>query len=236
MALTFLTGLYAGISAQSSGSWRASAATVERLSKSQPQFNYYEEKVPSFILPDVLTTLSGKPVSNARMWTQFRRGEILELFRENVYGRVPATPYEKSFKVTNMDKNAMEGRATLKQVTITITAGTGSLDIHLTLFVPNNVPKPVPAFLLIDNRGPSNTDPTRQLKSEFWPAEEVVSRGYAIAVFSNADLDPDNFDDFRNGIHGLLDQGKRLPDSWGPWQPGPGVPAAVWIILKGTTT
>jgi pimeloyl-ACP methyl ester carboxylesterase len=75
--------------------------------------------------------------------------------------------------------------------------------------------KPVPAFLLIDNRGPQNTDPERKVKSEFWPAEEVIARGYAIAVFSNADLDPDNFDDFKNGIHGLLDRGERKPDSWG---------------------
>ncbi len=75
--------------------------------------------------------------------------------------------------------------------------------------------KPVPAFLLIDNRGPQNTDPERKVKSEFWPAEEAIARGYAIAVFSNADVDPDNFDDFKNGIHGLLDRGERKPDSWG---------------------
>ncbi len=36
-----------------------------------------------------------------------------------------------------------------------------------------------------------------------------------MAVFSNADLDPDNFDDFKNGIHGLLDRGSRTGDSWG---------------------
>jgi len=215
LVLILLTGLYAGVNAQPSGSWRASAETVDRLSKSQPQFNYHEEKVPSYILPEVLTTMNGKHVTNARMWTQIRRGEILELFAENVYGRVPATPYEKTFNITNLDRAAMGGRATLKQVTIRITAGTGSLDIHLTMFVPNGVPKPVPVFLLIDNRGSSNTDPTRQVKSEFWPAEEVISRGYAIAVFSNSDLDPDNYDDFKNGIHGLLDQGTRRPDSWG---------------------
>jgi len=46
-------------------------------------------------------------------------------------------------------------------------------------------------------------------------AFKVVARGYAIAVFSNADVDPDNFDDFKNGIHGLLDRGVRQPDAWG---------------------
>jgi len=204
-----------GLSAQSGGSWHASEETVERLSKGQTEFNYHEEKVPSYTLPDPLTALSGKKVINAREWTGFRRGEILELFRKNVYGRVPETPYQKSFKVVSEDKNAMEGAATLRQVDITITSDGRSLDIHLTMFVPNKVPKPVPVYLLIDNRGPANIDATRQVKSEFWPAEEVIGRGYAIAVFRNADVDPDNFDEFKDGIHGLLDRGIRPPDAWG---------------------
>jgi hypothetical protein len=140
---------------------------------------------------------------------------VLELFRENVYGKIPSTPYTKTFKVVNENKNAMGGAATLKQVDIIISSEGRSLPIHLTLFVPNNVNKPVPVFLLIDNRGPANTDPSREVKSEFWPAEEVIGRGYGIAVFSNSDVDPDNYDDFKNGIHGLLDKGVRPPDAWG---------------------
>ena len=200
---------------QTEESWRPSKETIDRLTKTPSEFNYFEEKVPEYILPDVLSTQKGKKVTNARMWEKTRREEVLDMFRENVYGRVPSTPYTKSYKIVNEDKNAMDGTATLKQVDITIGSGGNSLDIHLTLFVPNNVPKPVPAFLLIDNRGPANTDPARKVKSEFWPAEEVIARGYAIAVFSNADVDPDNFDDFKNGIHGLLDRGVRQPDSWG---------------------
>ncbi len=108
----------------------------------------------------------------------------------------------------------MDGAATLKLVDITIESEGKSLTIHLTLFVPNKVTKPVPAFLLINNRDPNNTDPTRQVKSEFWPVEQIISRGYAAAVFSNADVDPDNFDNFKNGIHGLLDGGARSDDAW----------------------
>lgn len=201
--------------AQQEEGWRASQQTVERLSKNQSEFNYYEEKVPAYALPDALTTLDGRKVTNSKLWTKVRRNEILELFRENVYGRVPNTPYSKSFKVVNEDRNAMGGAATLKQVEITIGAEKGSLVIHLTLFVPNNVPKPVPVYLLIDNRGPGNTDPLRKTISEFWPAEEVIARGYAIGVYNNADVDPDNFDNFKNGIHALLDKGERSADSWG---------------------
>ncbi len=200
---------------QAETSWKPSKETLERLTKNQSEFNYFEEKVPAYKLPEVLVSLEGKQVKDVKMWEKSRRNEILELFRTNVYGRVPSTDYTKSFKLINEDKNAMGGDATLRQVDITISSNGNSLDIHLTLFVPNKAVKPVPAFLLIDNRGPQNTDPERKVKSEFWPAEEVIARGYAIAVFSNADLDPDNFDDFKNGIHGLLDRGERKPDSWG---------------------
>jgi hypothetical protein len=214
VVLMFLFQIY-NVSAQSDNSWCASAQTVEKLSKPGSEFNYYEEKVPSYILPDILTTLDGRKVTKSSMWTKVRRPEILELFRENIFGRVPETPYEKSFKIINLDKNAMGGTATLKQVDITITSAGKSLVIHLTLFTPNNAKKPVPAFLLIDNRGPANTDPSRKVKSEFWPVEEAVARGYGMAVFSNADVDPDDFDDFKNGIHALLDKNPRPADAWG---------------------
>jgi dienelactone hydrolase len=195
--------------------WKASKETVEKLSKPGVEFNYYEEKVPTYILPDIFTSVDGKKVTTKQQWDNGRRKEILELFRTNVFGRVPETPYQMSFKIIKTDKNALDGAATLKQVDIQIAAQGKELVIHLTLFTPNNAKPPSPAFLLIDNRGPVNTDPTRKRKSEFWPVEEVIARGYAIAVFYNADVDPDGFDDFKNGIHGLLDRNPRPADAWG---------------------
>ncbi len=203
------------VQSQTGESWQASPETVERLSKSKPEFNYYEEKVPAYTLPDVLTSASGQIITSGKKWMKKSRIELLNLFRENVYGRIPETLYSKAFKVVNTDENAMGGAATLKQVDIRITSGAESLIIHLTLFVPNSARKPVSVFLLDDYRAPENTDPIRQTKSEFWPAEEVIARGYGIAVFSNADVDPDNYDEFKNGIHGMLDRGQRSDNSWG---------------------
>jgi len=214
-ALSIMLFVSGSLLAQTTLGWEASEAIIERLSKSRPEVNYYEEKVPSFILPDVLTTSDGRTVTTPSLWSNVRRSEILELFRVNVYGRVPETPYQKSFKIINIDENAINGTATLKQVDITITADSKSLTIHLTLFTPNNIKKPVPVFLLINNRGPENTDPTRKVKSEFWPVEEALARGYGMAVFYNADVDPDNFDNFKNGIHALIDKSPRPPDAWG---------------------
>ena len=197
------------------GGWTAPRETVEKLSKSRPHINYYEEKVPQYTLPDPLIMSDGKKVKNASAWTNKRRDEVLELFREHVFGRVPETPYKKSFKIVNSDNNAMDGAATLKEVDITISSRGKDLVIHLILFTPNKADKPVPAFLLINNRGPAVADPSRKLKAEFWPAEEVIARGYAIAVYNNSDVDPDNFDDFKNGIHAILDTNPRPDDAWG---------------------
>jgi dienelactone hydrolase len=170
--------------------------------------------MPSYTLPDVLTATDGRKITTADEWRKFRRGEILELFRNHVYGRLPATAYEKRFRVVKEDLGAMGGAATLKQVAITITAAGKSLTIPLTLFVPNKVPKPVPAFLLICNRSRDDIDPTREKKSDFWPAEAVIARGYAVAAFFNGDVAPDRKDAFKEGIHGLLDR-ESPADAWG---------------------
>jgi len=210
----FLTLPFWFVSAQTVDGWQASRETVEKLSKSNAGFNYYEEKVPAYTLPSLLTEKNGNPVTTKEEWMKIRRPELMELFRSNIYGRVPSTPYHLEYKVINNDPKSMGGAATLKQVEIAIISGGKSLLIHLCLFVPNNVPKPVPAFLLI-NLGSKNIDPARKEKGESWPAEEIVARGYAAAAFNNADLDPDNFDDFKNGIHGILDNGVRHDDAWG---------------------
>lgn len=206
---------FTALQSQTTESWTAQKATVERLSKNQTEFNYYEEKVPAYTLPDVLKTANGKKITSAKQWEKLRRPELLELFTTQVYGRVPNTPYKTEFKLIKEDPNAMNGAATLKLVDINISANNKTLTIHLGLFTPNKANQPVPAFLLICNRPPAeNIDFTREKKSEFWPAEEVIARGYAIAAFYNGDVDPDKHDNFQDGIHALLDA-DRNNESWG---------------------
>lgn len=173
--------------------------------------------VPDLHLPDPLTTTNGTKVTTSEMWRQTRRPEILELFRTHVYGRMPVgRPASLKFETMESAKGVMGGTATRKQVKISYRGPGGEGAIQLVLFVPEQA-KPAPCFLLICNRGPTNIDPTRTIKSPFWPAEEIVARGYAAAAFLNADVDPDRHDGFTNGVHGLLDPPgvKRPPDAWG---------------------
>lgn len=201
---------------QSTKSWTAPVDRVELLSQGKHTINYYEEKVPDYTLPDALTTENGRKITSAKQWEELRRPELLELFASQIYGKVPNTPYKTEFKLVKEDPNAMHGAATLKLVDINILANNQTLVIHLGLFIPNKVMQPVPAFLLICNRpADENIDFTRKNKSDFWPAEEVIDRGYAVAAFFVGDVTPDDKqDEFKSGIHGMLDT-KRDNESWG---------------------
>jgi hypothetical protein len=108
----------------------------------------------------------------------------------------------------------------LKEVLIEVFNNSKSVKINLILFVPNNAKKPVPAFLLINNRGKENTDPTRATKSEFWPAEMLIDSGYAIAAIHVADMAPDDKVKYVNGTLELYpeqltaDNGMKAIGAW----------------------
>ena len=59
---------------------------------SLPAANYDEAKVPKYELPDPLTMQDGTKVKSASDWVEKRRPEVLELFREHVYGHSPKRP------------------------------------------------------------------------------------------------------------------------------------------------
>ena len=87
-SVLFFTSFLWTTSAQTVSGWQASKATVERLSKSRSEFNYYEEKVPAYTLPALLTAGNGKVISTKHNWIKIRRPELIELYRTNIYGRV----------------------------------------------------------------------------------------------------------------------------------------------------
>jgi len=173
--------------------WQPSEKPVNSLSSKRSTINYDEAKVRPYTLPDVFTLASGEKVTTPAVWEQRRRGELLDLFRRHVYGFAPPKPETLTFRVVQSDPKAMGGKATLKRVAISFQLQGEPFTFHLTLFVPNQRQAKAPVFLLLNHRGPENTDPTRQRKMEFWPAEYVIERGYAVAAINVADeVEPDN--------------------------------------------
>lgn len=204
--------LGAGAVAAQSG-WRADAGVVRKTSESQPGFNYDETLVGRYTLPD---PLAGGRVRDRSDWPA-RRAEILDLFRDNVYGRSPGAPSALRFDVTDEQPKAMNGAATLKRVRVISSQAGREHQFALTLFLPNSRPGRAPVFLLLNNRPASNADPTRAEKSPFWPAEEMIARGYGIAALQVAELAPDDAATFTNGAIALFEGnsvGARPDAAW----------------------
>ena len=187
--------------------------------------NYDEARLPHYDLPPLLVTSLGKPVTTAEQWQNIRRPEILSLFSNLVYGRtpVPPSPVEQSFEVTDVDKEFMGGKATRKDIKITLSNENGSLSMHFLVFVPNDAAKPAPAFLKhsFDNTKGNGFDASKTRQGKLrngWPLGEFFDRGYAFCAVHHESLVRHNEVEFLRGIHKLYyPKGQSFPKSheWG---------------------
>ncbi len=211
-----LIGATIATGAQSRG-WTANPDVVKKTSEAAGQagFNYDEARVPALTLPDPLM-LGGVAVRTRDTWPG-RRTEILDLYREHVYGRRPGKPDALRFEIIETQPGAMNGAATLKRVRVISGHQGRQHRFDLILFVPNARAGAVPTFLLLNNRPIGNTDPTRTERSPFWPAEELIARGYGIAALQVGDLAPDDPKTFTAGVIDLFegDAPNRPADAWG---------------------
>lgn len=162
--------------------------------------NYDESKVPDYTLPPILETADGDPVTTVRDWKNIRRPEIISLYEELVYGQIPQHYDALRVEVVNEDREAIDGAATLKEVDITTERNGNSVTLSVNLFIPNDLTKPAPVFLLINHRSPENIDPTREVKMDFWPVEMVMQKGYAMASFHVGDVADDDKETWHHDI------------------------------------
>ena len=127
-------------------------------------------------------------------WNERSREKTLAWFLANEYGVRPkaAESPDVSFAAIEPDSSAMDGKAVRKRVMIAFMGPYGTNSFPVTAFIPTGRPGPRPAFLLVCNRDPAaNIDPARIRRSGFWPAEEIVERGFAAVAFYNGDIAPD---------------------------------------------
>jgi hypothetical protein len=144
-------------------------------------------------VPQLMKTFAGGSVGSVADWERVRAPEILERYRNEVFGVRPKALEEKrrvSFEVTDV-RDAMGGKAVRKLVKAKFDGPEGVFTFPFTVFIPKSE-RPVPAFVFICNRPRSNVDPDRSIRSAFWPAEEIVFRGYATAAFLFSDVAADD--------------------------------------------
>ena len=234
-----------GFSGTDNSSWKASPELVDTLTKRRSGTNYSEQMVPKYSLPDPLVMADGTKVTDAQTWRIIRRAEILELFRTHVYGRSPiGRPKNMTFEVFDLERQALAGLATRKQVTVNFTGRQDAPRRDLLIHLPTAGKTPIPTFVILNFGGNHTIHPDPAIKlSRSWmrpgskpvadnlateqsrgrsrsryPLEKILKRGYGLATIYYGDIDPDFHDGFKNGVHPVFDKllnGRRASDAWG---------------------
>ncbi len=208
-------------------------------------FNYDEARVPKYTLPDPLLAADGRAITNSVLWERVRRPEILTLFEDQVYGRAPRGPSGLSYSVIETDQNALDGKATRKQVRIQLTGKRYGPRMDVLIYLPNQVKGPAPLFVglnfygnhtihpdpnieipiswcrsnskagVVDNRA---TEKGRGASATRWAVDKILARGYGLATIYYGDIEPDHKDGWKSSLRSYhLAPGRTQPppEAWG---------------------
>ncbi|MDN3594845.1 glucuronyl esterase domain-containing protein [Zunongwangia endophytica] len=197
-------------------------------------------------LPDPLLSENGTKINNVEKWENIRRPEILEMVKNLMYGTSPEAPGKLKFVLFDQSENALKGKAIRKQVAVYISGKTDYHLLDLLIYLPKNMNKSVPVFLGLNFQGNHAinkdlairlsdkwvwigaggseknhpTERSRGAVSSRWPIEMILDKGYGVATVYAGDLDPDYYDDFKNGIHALYPKLQSRDDNFstmGAW-------------------
>ncbi|MBR5415625.1 MAG: acetylxylan esterase [Thermoguttaceae bacterium] len=189
--------------------------------------NEDESKVVSYPLPDPLLCQDGTPVTTPELWTEKRRGEILEMFRMQMYGMMP--DYDKSkfrWETLRVNPVALNGKAVFKEIRIWFDAPNARPKVDILVCIPRSAAGPVPAFLgfnfygnhaVSDDRWISLADcpdgtrvqgkdlETQRGRSKTrWPIETIIDRGYALVTAYYEEIVPDCNNERSLGVYPLF--------------------------------
>lgn len=179
-------------------------------------------------LPDPLVCLDGRRVETTAQWVESRRPELKALFAHYMYGALPPKPDAQTFDVTAVYPDFLEGKATLKLVTIAF-GDPAAPRIDLMVVVPNARRGRAPVFLAMnfcgnhalttDARLPLTrgwlyescagcvegraTQRARGSQAADWDLGRIVDRGYALAAFCSTDVDSDRAE-VSDGVYAWL--------------------------------
>ncbi len=207
--------------------------------KSGIPVNYTEARVGTCSLPDPLKLSDGTPVSSAKIWFNKRRPEIVKLFEENQYGRMPGRPADMSYDVFDKGTPAFEGKALRRQVTIYFSKDKAGPKMDLLLYLPQNATSRVPVLLnagfSANNLAVSDPgvkagwafDPVKKQRVPATPGKfnfggidvlPIIEKGFGLATVNYGDIDPDFATGLPLGVRSLYlkpGQTAPAPDEWG---------------------
>ena len=200
--------------------------------------NYDEAKVPEYTLPDPLVA-GGHSATDVATWEKQVRPATLELFKKEMYGRVPVPDQalNPSVALESEVDDACGGKAIRREYLLRL-SHPQSPSVRILVYLPKGK-KRVPAFMGLNFRGNQivEEDPRIALETGFvlggkktgdntafaeknrgigkerWPAATIGNRGYALVTACCGNIDPDYDDGFENGYHAMFPKPKA--DEWG---------------------
>lgn len=198
------------------------------------EYNYDESKVPAYVLPELLKSVDGTVIDSPELWNSKRRPELLHLFEEHVFGKLPAGDVKLRTKLRSETSGAINGTANRREVTVFFSDDDKGPQMDLLIYTPAHAKGPVPVFLGYNFNGNHSiekdpalhiteswvrnnkdfgidankaTEASRGSEARRWAIEMIVKRGYGVVTIYYGDVDPDFDDGFRNGIHSLFEKG-----------------------------
>lgn len=186
---------------------------------------YSEKQVPHYQLPDPLVTTEGNRVTTVEQWVSQRRPQIMGMFASTIYGHVPLpeSPIEVNYENLVEDEDFFDGRATKKIVLATCNNQQGKVEMHIALFLPNDVNTSVPVLLVADfgsinerSMDMNNIQSYGRLNNGI-PLIDLFAKGFGVAVIQGGEIIPDEIN-FNNSIQKLYyKENQTMPkaDEWG---------------------
>ena len=206
--------------------------------QAQPEVNYDENAIKPYVLPEVLNMENGNKVKSVSDWEQKRRPEILEIYTEQVFGKVPdGVSNAFDVEVLEESKLALNGKAERRQVALVFKRNGKEVRANVLLYLPKGVASP-PIFVGYNFKGNHTTisDPavlisetwlqlnagksveeSRGERTSRWSIDRIISSGFGIATIYYEDVDPD-INDLSDGIHSLFyknNQARPSANEWG---------------------
>ena len=178
--------------------------------------NYDEHKVPAYKLPALLELSSGEKIETIEAWENQRRPEIISLFSNLVYGRipVPTDPVKAEYSIISQDTEFLNEKGTRKDLIIKLKNSKGNVKMRVLIIVPNKKDNPAPAFMMIsfdasDSDKLQLSDKNNGRFNNGWPIDQLLDSGYAFISVFHEDLAKHNEVEFSSGIYPLFYQDKQ---------------------------
>jgi len=189
--------------------------------------------------PKALRMQNGSAVTTVEQWQKERRPEIMELYRQQVYGVMPGQGVTSEILIDDVDEKFLNGKAKRLRLKLTL-KGPGrdhTIDVMLVLPQGASDSKPCPVFLGLNfcgnhgvhadpkiplserwmPKGPGvvnnkATEASRGVQASRWPLEYIIDQGYGVVTAYYGDIEEDHVHGWKNGVRSLFPVDGKVGD------------------------